>query len=91
MERHFFTDRKITNQIPFRFTRGKSSIAGGGFFDESKVSDSDLKIVKLDEKYNYVGIKFSKFKEMMLNYINQLHPLQPQLLKWVVVFLEMVD
>ena len=66
----FFRDRKVTDQIPFRFTRGKSSVAGGGFFDESKVGDSDLKIIKLDKKYNYVGIKFSKFKEMMLNYIN---------------------
>ena len=66
----FFIDRKVTDQIPFRFTRGKSSIAEGGFFDESKVGDSDLKIIKLDKKYNYVGIKFSKFKEMMLNYIN---------------------
>ena len=66
----FFIDRKVTDQIPFRFTRGKSSIAEGGFFDESKVGDSDLKIIKLDKKYNYVGIKFSKFKEMMINYIN---------------------
>tara|TARA_R110002153_G_scaffold58314_1_gene159941 strand:- start:550 stop:1803 length:1254 start_codon:yes stop_codon:yes gene_type:complete len=66
----FFRDRKVTDQIPFRFTRGKSSVAEGGFFDESKVGDSDLKIIKLDKKYNYVGIKFSKFKEMMLNYIN---------------------
>ena len=66
----FYRNRKVTDQIPFRFTRGKSSIAEGGFFDESKVGDSDLKIVKLDEKYNYVGIKFSKFKEMMINYIN---------------------
>jgi hypothetical protein len=64
----FFLSRKTTDQIPFRFLRGKSSIAEGGFFDDSKVSD--LKIIKLDERYNYVGIKFRDFKEMMILYIN---------------------
>mgnify|MGYP001207494248 FL=1 len=71
-------DKIITDQIPFRFLRGRSSVAGGGFFDASLLTSNDhFDVVKVKDPrtekvtLNYVGIRFDRFKLMVLNFINK--------------------
>ena len=70
-------DKIITDQIPFRFLRGKSSVAGGGFFDASLLTSNDqFDVVKIRDPrtelvtLNYVGIRFDRFKLMVKNFID---------------------
>ena len=59
---------KNKERIPHKFKHGSSSKENGGFFDESLItSDDHLKIVKLSGSFNYVGLRFDKFKTMVLN------------------------
>lgn len=59
---------KGRDRVPHRFKLGSSSKANGGFFDESLItSDDHLKVVKLSGSFNYVGLRFDKFKTMVLN------------------------
>ena len=55
--------------LPFRFREGKSSKKQGGFFDEDLAKEeAHLKMVKLSDsngKFNYVGIRFDRFKLMV--------------------------
>tara|TARA_R110000744_G_scaffold348938_1_gene454593 strand:- start:569 stop:1765 length:1197 start_codon:yes stop_codon:yes gene_type:complete len=66
----FFDVRKHTSQIPHRFLRGKSSVEKGGFFDAKLITSADhLKIIKLDNQFNYLGLRFDLFKTMMNSFI----------------------
>mgnify|MGYP003653412354 CR=1 FL=1 len=66
----FFDVRKHTSQIPHRFLRGKSSVEKGGFFDVKLITSADhLKIIKLDNQFNYLGLRFDLFKTMMNSFI----------------------
>lgn len=63
---------KTRDRIPHRFKLGSSSKSNGGFFDESLItSDDHLKVVKLSGSFNYVGLRFDKFKTMVLNHISE--------------------
>jgi hypothetical protein len=71
------TNKINTDQIPFRFLRGGSSVAGGGFFDAGLLTSNDhFDVVKIQDPLtekvtlNYVGIRFDRFKLMVKNYID---------------------
>ena len=69
--------RIITNQIPFRFLRGRSSVDKGGFFDTKLLTSNDqFSVVKLKDpdtgkiSLNYLGLRFDRFKLMMKAFID---------------------
>lgn len=63
---------KQKHRLPHRFKHGGSSKAKGGFFDETLItSDEHLKIVKLTGSHNYVGLRFDKYQEMVLNHMSE--------------------
>jgi hypothetical protein len=69
--------RIITNQIPFRFLRGRSSVDKGGFFDAKLLTSNDqFSVVKLknpdtgESSLNYVGLRFDRFKLMVKAFID---------------------
>ena len=63
---------KQKHRIPHRFKHGASSKEKGGFFDESLLtSDAHVKVVKLTGSFNYVGLRFDKYQQMVLNQISE--------------------
>ena len=69
--------RIITDQIPFRFLRGRSSVDKGGFFDTKLLTSNDqFSVVKLKDpdtgkiSLNYLGLRFDKFKLMVKAFID---------------------
>lgn len=63
---------KSQHRIPHRLKHGISAKENKGFFDEDLITDEEhLKIVKLDEKFNYVGLRVDKYKTMVLNFMQR--------------------
>ena len=69
--------RIYTDQIPYRFLRGKSSVEQGGFFDARLLTSNDqFSVVKLKDPItgrttlNYLGLRFDIFKTMVKNFID---------------------
>ena len=63
---------KAKHRIPHRLKHGISAKENKGFFDESLITDEEhLKIVKLDNQFNYVGLRGDKYREMVLNFMQR--------------------
>lgn len=62
---------KGRHRVPHRFKHGSSSKENGGFFDESLItSDDHLIIIKMTGSFNYVGLRFDKYKTMVNNFMS---------------------
>ena len=61
---------KQQHRIPHRLKHGLSSKENNGFFDENLITDENhLKIVKLNDQFNYVGLRQDKYKTMVDNFM----------------------
>ena len=63
---------KAKHRIPHRLKHGASAKENKGFFDESLITDDEhLKVVKLDNQFNYVGLRGDKYKTMVNNFMQR--------------------